>query len=118
MDSVFSRNGTKELPLCLSKDNCKEKHLIRDCEITTEQEKVSLLDACIAKRDRSRKSFITLSSVSALPNPGDGKFKASLADTVPIIVNGDYGADHSAVSQYHLEKCVEAGIFVQLLPLQ
>jgi hypothetical protein len=31
---------------------------------------------------------------------------------VPTIVNGDYGADYSALSQFHLDKCAETGIFV------
>lgn len=34
-----------------------------------------------------------------------------------MIINGDYGADHSALSKDHLEMCAAKGIFVQVLPL-
>jgi hypothetical protein len=41
-----------------------------------------------------------------------------MADAVPVIVTGDYGADHSALSQHHLDMCAQEGIFVQVLPLR
>ena len=47
----------------------------------------------------------------------DGRMKAYLADKVPVIVNGDYGADHAALSGKHLEMCAGKGIYIQVLPL-
>ena len=37
---------------------------------------------------------------------------------VPVLVNGDYGADHSALSVTHLRALHDAGIFVRSLPLK
>ena len=31
-----------------------------------------------------------------------GRYQANLADTVDVLVNGDYGADHDALSEDHL----------------
>ncbi len=35
------------------------------------------------------------------PEESSGRYLAKLADQVDVIVNGDYGADHSALSSHH-----------------
>ena len=40
-----------------------------------------------------------------------------IADAVPIVVNGDYGADFAALSEDTLQLCADKNIFVQTLPL-
>ncbi len=52
------------------------------------------------------------------PAVGSGRFKAKLEDAIDVVVNGDYGANHSALSAQHLQQCAVPGVFVQVLPLR
>lgn len=44
-----------------------------------------------------------------------GRIRATLADKLSIVVNGDYGADHSVLRFALLDQCADEGIFVQVL---
>lgn len=70
-------------------------------------------------REASQAAIKAVTSHTAGPSvvPGSGRYSARLADKFSVIVNGDYGADHSALSETHLLACAEAGVFVQVLPL-
>ncbi len=46
------------------------------------------------------------------PESESGRYSGTLADKTPVIVKGDYGADHSA-----LKLCADACIFIPVLPL-
>ena len=56
----------------------------------------------------------TVSFGQTAPHPGC--FDSKLADTVPIIVNGDYGADHSALSELHVTGCADRNILSRSSP--
>lgn len=56
-----------------------------------------------------------LSSTPTVPN--SGHFAGKLADMESVGVNGDYEVDHSALSEFHLQKCADANVFVQILLL-
>lgn len=41
---------------------------------------------------------------------GSGRVFAQLADSVDVIVNGDYRADHSEWSKENFDDCTKAGV--------
>ena len=63
-----------------------------------------LLNAYYRRRESDGKRLSAVSSVSAAGacSPGSGRFSGTLADVVDVIINRDYGADHSALSLRHL----------------
>lgn len=99
------------LTLCLNTDKCRKRHKMKDCDISTEAEKASCLKKYYDEKANNRLSLMAMTS--AAPNPlSAGRFDGKLADTVPVVVNGDYGADHSAFSETHLRICGEANVFI------
>ena len=119
--------STKKAPSCLN-PACEGFHLVKDCPKTDETKKRELLKNFHETR-RARSSIMALNEASHLnkvpntvstsePLANSGKYKAMLADHIDVVINGDYGADHSALSQEHLNRCAGKGIFVQVLPLK
>ena len=106
------------LPRCLN-SRCKEFHYVRDCPVTTPDERRSLLNAFYRRRDSGRKRLSSVRSSAAvkLPSPSSGRFAGKLAGVVDVVVNGDYGADHSALSERHIKACRDAGIDVAVTQL-
>ena len=103
--SSHNSNDTKLL-WCLNKGKCKKRDLMKNCDVPTDEEKGTLLKKHRAeKARRGRPGSLTTEDCTSDSNgislPAD-RFKAKLADTVDVIVNGDYGADHSAFSSEHL----------------
>lgn len=45
-----------------------------------------------------------------------GQIRATLADTVDVVVSGDFEADYGALSKYQYDSCSETSVFVHLLP--
>lgn len=110
---------------------------MRECPISTDDEKWQLL-----KDFRDKRSALGRATgrIAALNNPAavnisaadgkpvastqdavafsSGRYPANLADTVNVMVNGDYGEDHAALSDKHLQQCAAAGLFIQVLPLR
>ena len=116
--SVLRNPDTRQLPLCLNVDECKEHHLLKNCPVTSEIKKEALLKEFYAKKSRKGQlSILATTPETVYALQGTGRYFAKLADTVQVIVNGDYGADHCALSQDHLRSCADKGIYVQVLPL-
>ena len=51
------------------------------------------------------------------PYAPEGCFEGQLMDEVPIVINGDYGADCSIISEDHLAACARKNLFVPQRPL-
>ena len=113
--SSGKKNGktAPKVPKCLNPD-CKEHHFLRDCTVTPPEKARTLLEVY-----RNRRSSVKRLQ-SKVPRTGKqaGRMDALLADTVSVVVNGDYGADHAAISSTHLKLLAEAGVYVLLLPLK
>ena len=123
---MLATSWNKPLPDCLH-HKCNGKHYVRDCTLATEDEKKNLLQKLRDRRRGEGRMMSRLKAGAEFPTVGlapdsqiipPGRYTAKLADTVCAIVNGDYGADHAALSQEHLDSCADAGIFVQVLPLR
>jgi len=120
--SIVPREG-KALPDCLN-PRCNGKHYLRDCTKSSEEEKEKYLKEFRDNRAKQGRLSRLSPDPPVLTESRDnvdtlhpGRLNATLADKVPVILNGDYGADHASLSQYHLEKCAQAGVFVAVLPL-
>lgn len=111
--TAISSAVVKDLPNCLN-PKCKDKHLIKDCPITGPEQRKALLKDFYEARKATAEIKVLHSSI---PSNGRGRFKAKLADKVEVVVNGDTGADHSAISERHLESLAAESVFVQVLPL-
>lgn len=48
----------------------------------------------------------------------DGKSKTTFADTLEMVLNGGYRADHSVLSEKHLEGLSRNGKFIPILQLE
>ena len=44
--------------------------------------------------------------------PGTGRYAGQLEDLFDVIINSDYGADHSSLSMQHIRACNELGVEV------
>lgn len=42
-----------------------------------------------------------------------GRLGGKLADIIEVFINGDYGADHEALSEDHMQLCHDNGVFLQ-----
>lgn len=99
----------RRLLLCINTEKCKKRHYINEC--TADDEKKELLGLMYAERsEKGRSNALTTppKKSTLLFNARDASLK-KLADAVGIIVNGDYGADHSALSEARLTQCAEDG---------
>ena len=106
-------------PDCLN-PKCPGKHYLKDCPITPPEERQPLYDAYYNRKKKSPKA-LKASKVTSTPPSGignNGRFKARLADAVDVLVNGDYGADHAAISTQHLEQLADSGVYISTLPLK
>ncbi len=117
--SPVKNEAIGETPFCLNTEECPgERHYLKDCTKTESAKKKELYDYLRKKR----KEKPTAAKVSgAIPEsivPGPDRYNGTLADVFPVVVNGDYGADHSALSETHLKLCANNGVFVNILPLQ
>lgn len=113
----------KTLPGCLN-PLCDGEHYLRDCTKSSEEEKENYLKEFRDKRAKQGRLSMLSSDPPAVAKSRDiidtlypGRLNATLADKVPVILNGDYCADHASLSEYHLKKCARAGIFVAVLPI-
>jgi len=115
----------REMPFCLNKLKCPgSRHYIKDCPESTEEEKKKLLEEHRASKEKSKglralaisEPYVNAEPVDR-PSGMSGRYSATLADKVEVVLNGDYGSDHCALSEKHLAKCAAAGIFVSVLPL-
>ena len=107
----------KKLPKCLNKAVCNEYHYVKDCPRTSEELGKKLVHEYKQSRE---KSDGTINAIMKTPNVPDimsstiqtteGRIQALLAEKVPVTINGDYGADHSAISAKHLELCAKQGL--------
>ena len=116
---ITSQKASSEtdLPACLNFSKCKGRHLLKDCPVSTASEKEALLkEYHEQKAARSSLSMLTFSAPQPTALP-EGRLRGKLADEIDVVINGDYGADHSAISEEHLAKCATAGIFVPSLTL-
>ena len=105
----------KEKPSFLN-PNCTEKHFMRECKNTPADLKKKLV---VEWRTKNNRTVNMVHLTNRRRNESDdGRFQGMIADTVPIVVNGDYGADFAALSKDVLQLCAEKGIYVQTLPLQ
>lgn len=107
-----TNSSPKELPDCLNK-KCTGKHLLKDCPITSADDRRVLLKEFYERK----KSTTQLKALSSAPAP-TGRFRGTLADAISVTVNGDTGADHSAISEQYLDELAEKSVFVQVLPLR
>lgn len=105
------------VPLCLNTQICKERHLLKDCTLTTPEKRRKLLQEHYKNMPaKSRLNSILFDGADTVPTM-HGRYNAKLADKIDVIVNGDTGADCCAISESHLQQCADQGIFVQVLPL-
>ena len=126
----------KPFPDCLQL-KCNQKHFVKDCPISIEEEKRRLLKDFGDKRSAVASTtgrMAVLSNQDAVPNRAldvdlvastqdavsfnSGRYQAKLADTVDMLVSGDYGADYAALSEDHLQQCTDSGLFIQVLPMR
>ena len=92
---------------------------MKDCPLSTNEEKDSLLKEFYkARSEKGRLSVLSQTQEACHALQGSGRYFAKLADSVDVIVNGDYGADHSALSEQHVKQCANAGVFVKTLTLR
>ena len=116
--------ANREPPRCLNKSICNGYHYVKDCPKTDEEQKRALLKTFHESRreERGLRALNSRANVddseSLPPIAGSGRYQAMLANTISITINGDYGADHCALSQDHLSRCADKGIFVPVLPLR
>ena len=111
---------SNELPRCLNVSVCNEHHFVKNCPKTSTDEEKHLLKVFHEKHCSTR-SIRALCFSRYSPSPvaaRNVRYPATLSDSVPIVINGEYGADHSALSKDHLERCAVEVIFVQVLPLK
>lgn len=111
----------KPLPDCLN-PKCPEKHYLKDCTNSTEEQKKEFLKTFRENRKlQSRTSRAGVSNADENQElkkaPRKGLFAGKLADVVKCTVNGDYGSDHAALCEQHLQELADAGVFVSVLPL-
>ena len=107
-----------EKPLCLNKEKCRERYLLKHCPVTSPAERAAILKGFYAQQSKEGRLNVLSATPDAVQSlQGTGRYIGKLADTVDVIINGDYGADHCALSKEHLQKCADAGIFIQVLPL-
>jgi len=115
--STQASQGKDELPFCLNTKECSGmRHLLKDCLKTSADEKKEIWRKI--REEKTAKGRLNVLTTKIGPKQGSGRYRGLLADTVPVVVNGDYGADHSAMCEFHIQACSEAGIFVQLLTLE
>lgn len=69
-----------------------------------------------SKNETSKK--LSLLSKEPHHNIPPGRLKGRLADQIDVVTNGEYGSDHAALSEDHLQLCHDLGIFVETLNLQ
>ena len=102
---------SKPLPDCLN-PACSQKHFVRDCPNTDTELRAKLLSEY---RKRKKEGTINILSTpdftsdSPLPH---GRLRGSFSDKVPVVINGDYGADFASISERHLQTCHAHGLFV------
>lgn len=100
------------VPFCLNRETCPGvRHLMRDCGKTSEEKCRELL----AERRRKKRQqppaikrvrtsgvdTVDVEDTHTVP-ASNGRIVAVLADSVPVVVSGDYGSDHAALSEHHL----------------
>ena len=96
---------------------------MKHCPKNDEEQKRALLKTFHESR-RAERGLRALNSSAIVddserhpPSGGSGPYQAMLADTISISINGDYGANHCALSQDRLSCCADKGILVSVLPL-
>ena len=94
---------------CLNKA-CNGKHLLKDCPNTTDALKKELYRGYYSNmNNKPTVSSVKSPHVSAATN---GKFNGKIEDTVHVVINGDYGADLSGISESHSRQCEQNGLFI------
>lgn len=107
----------RELSLCLTK-TCKKMHLEKYCAVTNMEDRKILLRKLYKGKSRDGCPNALWKTTGAWQaSRGSGQYFAKLADTVAVVVNCDYGVDQSALSEYDVRKCADAGVFVETLGL-
>lgn len=100
---------------CLNKA-CNGKHLLKDCPSTTEALKKEIYREYYSTQNNEPTfSSVTAPQVSTAPN---GKFFGMLEDKIEVIIDGDYGADLSGISESHIKQCEQQGLFIVTKHLQ
>ena len=132
-----TKKSQQKILKCLNPE-CSEHHLLKHCKNTSSDKKKALFEqykktkvrfeeksskprsgqSSNEKKDPSQeKSTSGIKAVHLPPSLPDGIYSSLLMDKVPVIANGDYGADHSVLSENHLQEFAKANIFVPTLPL-
>ena len=120
---VDTKAADTVVPLCLNKDTCAgQRHYMRDCKKTSTEKRRELLGEFRAKHKPAAIKRVRFTDEPPAyiesSNESDGRFAATLADKVSVVVNGDYGADHAALGNNHLLELAKANLFVPIIPLE
>ena len=117
----------REPPYCLNTKKCYGiRHYMRDCPDTSAEEGKLLVQAYREKEKGNTVRRVLFSDTidssdeeqqTAEKHNATGRLVGKLADTVQVVVCGDYGADHAGICEEHLKKLAAAQIFVPTLPL-
>lgn len=96
---------------------------LSDCLETPEPKRAQLLEERKKKIREGKGMERLIADANAQKNKAnsteqqDGLIAAKLCDTVHVSVSGNYGADHAALSDAHLEQLELEDMFVLILPL-
>jgi len=123
------------LPTCLN-PSCNDRHYLKNCPKTSASQRLKLIADYRAKRSQneaSPKRMNLLSQETVMPMVAEtdnsaifaespdklqpGRYQGKLAGVTDVIVNGDYGSDHAALCDAHLQDLAKKKVFVQVLPL-
>jgi hypothetical protein len=108
---------------CLN-ERCKGSHRIRECPMTSEEDKEKLLADYRSKRDtepeKKRPKLAAVRACRSQVGTADatkGRYKVRLAEGVEVVALGDYGADYSALPKDILQRLTKAGYNVVIYRL-
>ena len=120
-DSKQDVDKRPTLPQCLSTATCPGKrHRIKDCPETPDDEKREFLRQYHAEKEKKNLSLLSSESLetqSITEAKENGRLAGKLFDKVTVVLNRDYGADHAAMSQHHIDMCTASGIDSEILPV-
>lgn len=104
-----------DLSRYLNSETCDRYNLMRDSPRTDSFKARELLQAHFKSKLSSD------GNLKHLPNnccSSNGRTKCTLADCIILVVKGDCGADHAALSPQHSDICAEKELFAQIFPLK
>ena len=117
----------QEPPSCLNtKTRQGIRHYMRDCHDSSAEEGKLLGQAYREKRKGNAVRIVRLSEMIDTSDEeqkpvekhnATGRVLGKLADTVPVVVYGDNGADHASICEEHLKNLAAAQLYVPTLPL-